>query len=305
MGPDWLIGVDTDTDVCAETHGKSSSQNQRGLRRKPRPDGADGASVYARFMVDVPRTRREPPMFRRVSVRGVEFLTPFMARVTLGGEELAGFAVDQPAASVRLLLPALGETELVMPTWNGNIFLLADGEPATIRTFTPRLFDSAVNELRLDVVIHEAGAASNWVQHVFVGDPAAISGPGRGYTVDPAASGFVVVGDETALPAIGQLLEGLPHDRPARVMIEVRQPEARMNLPKHPLAKVDWLHLPRGADPGAAMLETLAAAVIEPATRVWAAGEAGAMQRIRRHLFEQLDLPRAVATVRGYWKLRD
>jgi NADPH-dependent ferric siderophore reductase len=35
---------------------------------------------------------------------------------------------------------------------------------------------------------------------------------------------------------------------------------------------------------------------------VWAAGEAAAMQRIRRHLFDEREVPRAQATVRGYWK---
>ena len=36
--------------------------------------------------------------------------------------------------------------------------------------------------------------------------------------------------------------------------------------------------------------------------RVWAAGEAAAVQRIRRHLFEQRGLTRTQAVVRGYWK---
>ena len=44
--------------------------------------------------------------------------------------------------------------------------------------------------------------------------------------------------------------------------------------------------------------------MIEPDTRVWAAGEAGAMQRIRRHLFEERNLPRSRASIRGYWKVR-
>ncbi|MFQ5968503.1 MAG: siderophore-interacting protein [Acidimicrobiia bacterium] len=255
-------------------------------------------------MADSPRTRREPPRFRRVFVRGVEFLTPYMARVTFSGEELTGFTVGQPAASVRLLLSTPGEAALVMPTWDGNVFLLPDGERATIRTFTPQLSDSAAKELGLDVVIHAAGAASDWAQQAGQGDPAAISGPGRGYPIDPTATGFVLAGDETAIPAIGQLLEALPRDRPVQAMIEVRHPEARMSLSDHPLAIVDWVDLPTDAAPGDALLEAVAAAVIEPDNRVWAAGEAAAMQRIRRHLFEERDLPRAAATVRGYWKLR-
>ena len=208
-------------------------------------------------MTDVPRTRREPPRFRRVSVRGVTMPTPFMARVTLGGDVLDGFTVDLPAASVRLLLPTPETAELVMPTWDGNVFLLPDGERATIRTLTP-LFDSVANELSLEVVLHEAGAASDWVQGADIGDPVAISGPGRGYAIDPEATDFVLAGDETAMPAIGQLLEALSHDSRIRVMIEVRRPEARLSLPDHPLATVDWLDLEPGAAPGSALVEAVA-----------------------------------------------
>ena len=43
-------------------------------------------------------------------------------------------------------------------------------------------------------------------------------------------------------------------------------------------------------------------AELAPGTRVWVAGEAAAVQRVRRHLFEDQGLPRAQASVRGYWK---
>jgi NADPH-dependent ferric siderophore reductase len=41
---------------------------------------------------------------------------------------------------------------------------------------------------------------------------------------------------------------------------------------------------------------------IAPGERVWAAGEAAAVQRIRRHLFEERGMARPHTTVRGYWK---
>ena len=46
-----------------------------------------------------------------------------MRRVTLAGAELQGLVVEQPAASVRVLLPARGAA-LVIPAWTGNQFLL-------------------------------------------------------------------------------------------------------------------------------------------------------------------------------------
>src|SRR5215510_5216199 len=100
------------------------------------------------------RTRREPPRFRHVVVRRVEPRSPRLLRVTLAGPELEGLTVDQPAASVRLLLPSSADRELVMPTWNGNQFLLADGRRPVIRTFTPRRVDGEALELDLDVVVH-------------------------------------------------------------------------------------------------------------------------------------------------------
>jgi len=80
--------------------------------------------------------RREPPGFRRVEVRERVALTPYLTRVTLAGDELAGFTVTEPAASVRLLLPEPGG--LVIPEWNGNEFLFGDGRRPRIRTLTPR-----------------------------------------------------------------------------------------------------------------------------------------------------------------------
>jgi NADPH-dependent ferric siderophore reductase len=248
------------------------------------------------------RVRREPPPFRRVSVRSVETLTPRMARVTLGGPELEGFTVDQPGASVRLLIPSPGTSTLVIPTWNGNEFLLPDGMRPTIRTFTPRHVDVERLELVLDVVVHDGGAASTWACNAGAGALAAVSGPGRGYSIHPDATGFLLAGDETAIPAIAQLLETLPHDKPVQVIIEVADPEARLPLPEHPLATAEWCDLRPAAVPGTALLTAVRGVEIGLGASVWAAGEAAAMHRIRSHLFDDRGLARARVTVRGYWK---
>jgi NADPH-dependent ferric siderophore reductase len=248
------------------------------------------------------RSRREPPSFRHVAVRRVDYLTSRMVRVTLAGPDLEGFAVEQPAASVRLLLPSPGTSELVIPAWNGNEFLLPDGGRPTLRTFTPRRFEPGTLELDLEIVIHDGGTVSGWAQVAEVGDRAAISGPGRGYAVDRAATSFLLAGDETALPAIAQLLEALPATTPVQVHVEIAHPDARTGLPDHSQAEVEWYELPPGAAPGQALVTAVCNADVDPGARVWVAGEAAAMHRIRHHLFGDRALPRAQATVRGYWK---
>lgn len=249
------------------------------------------------------RTRREPPRYRQVTVQRVEDVSPHMVRVTLGGPELDGLQVDEPAASVRLLLPSPGADDLVMPTWNGNEFLLADGVRPTIRTFTPVRVDADALEVDLDVVVHDGGEASTWARSAAAGAPAALSGPGRGYDIDGEAPAFLLAGDETALAAMSQLLEALPGSAPVQVHVEVVHPDARIDLPDHPTATIVWHDLPAGASPGDTLVLAVQEADISPGAHVWAAGEAAAMQRIRRHLFDERGLTRAQSTVRGYWKL--
>jgi NADPH-dependent ferric siderophore reductase len=243
------------------------------------------------------RTRREPPAFRRLSVREAESVSRRMTRVILGGSELEGFSIDLPAASVRLLLPTDGELEI--PVWAGNEFLLNDGTRPIIRTFTPRRFDAGALELCLDVVLHGAGVASTWAETTEPGDEVAVSGPGRGYDIDPDATGFLLAGDETAIPAICQLLECLP-EVPIVAHLLVSDESARVDL--HRAVDITWHMMSNGSDRHDLLHNAIRTPDLSPDLQIWAAGEAAAMQRIRNYLFREIDFPRSQATVRGYWK---
>lgn len=249
-----------------------------------------------------PRTRREPPRFRDVIVQAVQPLSPWMVRVTLGGPDLDGFTVDEPAASVRLLLPSQPGAAIVRPVWTGNEFLLSDGQRPVIRTLTPLRSDPAARTFDVEIVRHEQGRASQWAAAAGPGTVAAMSGPGRGYTIDASADAFLVAGDETAIPAIGELLPLLPSGATVAVHIEIARPDARLALPERPGATIEWHHAAADAPPGTALADAVIAAAVAADTRVWVAGEAASVQRIRRHLFAERGLPRTNATIRGYWK---
>ena len=85
---------------------------------------------------------------------------------------------------------------------------------------------------------------------------------------------------------------------PVRVLVEIADPSARLALPDRDHTDATWLNLPAGVSSGAAV----GTADIGAATKVWVAGEAAALQRIRRVLFEDRALTRSQAAVRGYWK---
>jgi NADPH-dependent ferric siderophore reductase len=241
--------------------------------------------------------RREPPPFRRAEVASSEPVTRWLRRVTLAGPELESVRTSEPAASVRLLLPAPGEAELVLPTWHGNEFLAADGARPLLRTLTPIPLEP--ERLAVEVVVHDDGVASRWAQTARVGDPVAVSGPGRGSALDRRAPAYMLAGDETALPAIRQVLAALPPRLSVQVLVELAEPDAQIPLAAN---AVQWLDREPGNRPGTALVAAVAAADIAEGTRVWAAGEAAAMQSIRRHLFEARGIPRAHTIVRGYWK---
>jgi NADPH-dependent ferric siderophore reductase len=225
-----------------------------------------------------------------------------MVGLALGGDALEGLVVDEPAASVRLLLPSAGTAEVVVPAWSGNEFLLPDGSRPVIRTLTPSLVDAPATELDVRVVVHGAGPLSEWAEGVEPGAPAAVSGPGRGYTVDAEAPAFLLAGDETAVPAIAQLLEAIPGTTPVAVHVELAAGGRPLPLLEHRGGSVRWYEAGPDLPPGDALVGAVVGATIDPGARVWVAGEAAAVQRIRRHLFEERGLSRRQATVRGYWK---
>ncbi|MEP6625132.1 MAG: siderophore-interacting protein [Acidimicrobiia bacterium] len=248
------------------------------------------------------RIRRSPPPFRRATVTAVAPITPRLSRVTLTGADLAGLVVTEPGASIRLLLPPTGADELVIPTWRGNEFLLPDDSKPAIRTFTPSLVAPDATSLVLDVVRHGRGVASEWVDRVQIGDDTAVSGPGRGYTVDPTASEYLIAGDESAIPAIRQLLAALPTTMPTHVIVETTDESARVTLPRSSAASLDWVSSTADAPPGTALADAVIATPLDPDARVWVAGEAAAVQRVRRFLFTEREFPRTRTTIRGYWK---
>lgn len=245
--------------------------------------------------------RRPPGPFRQARVSSRVSLTPRLTRVTVRGSDLRLLDMSQPASSVRVLLPA-GEPPdaLDIPTWEGNRFVLADGRRPVIRTLTPRHFDREQGALQFDVVVHGDGPAARWASGGEIGTPVALSGPARGYDLDPAARHLVLGGDEAAYAAVCSIIEAVPSGVSVSVFLETGDGEARPPLPAG--GDVEWLVHEPDRGPSGALAERLGRVELPEDTRLWAAGEAAAMQRLRVTLFGARGLPRGRAVVRGYWK---
>jgi NADPH-dependent ferric siderophore reductase len=166
---------------------------------------------------------------------------------------------------------------------------------------TPRTSDRDPECLQFDVAVHGEGAASRWAATAAIGSPVAVSGPARGYEVDPAMTAMVLGGDETAFAAVGQIIEQVASTVPVSLYFELAPGGQVLPVPSHPRLEVNWLR-GDGRVPGGELAAALSGAQFDDGTRLWAAGEAAAMQRVRRQLHRERNISRSHAVIRGYWK---
>jgi NADPH-dependent ferric siderophore reductase len=253
---------------------------------------------------------------RTLRVLRTQRITPKMARVTLGGEELAGFPGEGPDQRIKLFFPLPGQRRPAMPRVSSGGPVWPPGEPRpVIRTYTVRRYDAVAGELDVDFVLHDGhGPAADWAAAAEPGDFVGVSEPGGRYRPDPTALAHLIVGDESALPAIATVLEALaaPPPRgaapgaPIEVYLEVADPGEEQPLPAGPGTGLHWLHR---ADrrPGQPLVEAVTAARAphgpDPARcQAWLSAEAGAVRAIRAHLLDERGLSRRMVYATGYWR---
>ncbi|HSP38957.1 MAG TPA: siderophore-interacting protein [Frankiaceae bacterium] len=250
---------------------------------------------------------RRPRIPLTTTVRRTEQLTPSLVRVVLGGGDLARFEPSPHADSYVKIVFLVPGVDYPRPL---DLNAVRDSLPAAaaprLRTYTVRQFDAESQELTVDVVVHgDEGLAGPWARRAAPGDEVLLMGPGGDYTPDPDADWYLLVGDESALPAIAVVAERLPEGIPAHLFLEVAGPEEEMPLTLPSSAQLTWLH--RGsARPGTALLP----AVTELAWRTgrvhaFVHGEAGFVRRLRQLLFVEREVPRSQVSISGYWRYGD
>ena len=238
-------------------------------------------------------------------VTTVEWLTPSLVRVVLGGPGLAGFTMPEDTDTyVNLAIPPAGAPY-------GAVF-----EPAAVREahpqevwpvrrrYTVRSWDEVTGHLTLDFVVHgDSGTAGPWAAAVAPGDVLVFEGPGSGYRPDASADWYLMVGDESALPAIAASLEALPSKASVVVRLVCDGPDHEIELPSPGDLDLRWLHRTGAADD----VDLLADAVSDldfPAGRVHAFvhGEAQEIRLVRRHLLTERGLDRRDMSCSPYWR---
>ncbi|MFF9686721.1 siderophore-interacting protein [Streptomyces sp. NPDC014623] len=251
------------------------------------------------------RPQRRTPKAQGAQVLRTEQVTPHMVRVILGGDGLADFSLGGYTDHyIKLCFAPEGAGH----SHPFDMARIREEYPRelwpTTRTYTVRSWDPATRELAVDFVVHgDEGLAGPWAARAQPGDQVTFLGPGGGYAPDPSADWHLLVGDESALPAIAASLEHMPEGALVHAFIEVPDAAEEQKLVAPDGVSVTWLH--RGGHP---VGEALVAAVTglefpEGEVQAFVHGEAGFVKEIRRHLRLERGIPLKQLSISGYWRL--
>jgi NADPH-dependent ferric siderophore reductase len=287
------------------------------------------------------------------TVAAVAVLSPHFVRVTFTGHDLELFGdtcLDQRIKVVLPLRDAGGTDPFAdLPRgedWYAAWRALPRERQNPFRTYTVRAVRPGRREVDVDFVRHgDGGPASAWAARVEVGHRCVLIGPDRrgdsalvGVEWRPgAATEVLLAGDETAVPAIGSILESLPADTRGQAFLEVPTAEDVLPLEAPDGIEVRWLPRVAGMDAavpphGARLAQVLRAELTvgpahpgvadpepvdvdgeplwetpveepEGAAFAWLAGEATVIRSLRRHLVRDRGWDRRNVAFMGYWRL--
>lgn len=239
-----------------------------------------------------------------VAVAAIERLSPRMARITFEGPVLDEMPADEPGEIVTFIWPVAG-TEVILPTEGWKFPPEAKDQHS--RNYTVRRFlaEDGTRRLVADFVLHgDHGTATAWAGRAQVGDRLGVAGPRLHWVSDAEADWTLLVGDETALPAIAATLETLPAGHPVIAYVEVDSPAEEQQLDLACDARITWLS--RDGEPagtGTRLVDAVRAAELpEGRAKVWAAGESMAIRDVREHLRDERGFPPETLHAIGYWR---
>lgn len=256
-----------------------------------------------------------------LEVLRTERLAPHWMRVTLGGGEIDSFRPMGYDQWFRLFIPVGGDAGLErVPAKAHKLFgylkflRIPDGERPVMRNYTVRAFRPATTEreaeIDVDFVLHgsasngTAGPASRWAETCAPGDRVLIIDEGLTFNPERGTDRVVLVGDETALPAIASICASLPATASGSAIVEVPTEEDALEFAHPDGVSVQWLVRPNDVEPGSLALATLRGLTLPDAPfHTYAAGEQALASGVRKQLVSERGVDRNTVSFCGYWKI--
>ena len=250
----------------------------------------------------LPRRVRHELRFRRLEVRATERVTPHLVRITLGGDQMQGFTSPGFDDHAKLFFPDEQTGALLLPTVGPDGPSWPAGAKPAMRDYTPLRHDPAAGTLQFDFALHEAGPATRWAERARVGDILGVGGPRGSFIVPTDFDWHLLIGDDTALPAISRRLAELPEGARVLVLAEIDGEADRIPLPTRARLELHWVH--RASSAGANPLLDALRGLTLPAGdfHAWIACESAAAKALRAHLVDERGANPKWIRASGYWR---
>lgn len=248
-------------------------------------------------------------------VRSVR-LRPSYVRLTFAG--LDGLERRGADHWCRLFFTREGQDVLALPSRTSEIgwYLQYLATPKSrrpwVRAYTIRNARPEAGEVDIDFVIHgdrdgNIGPASRFALDASPGDRVGFLDQGVGFTPDHPHDGTLLIGDETALPAIAGICSALLDSAQGVAIIEIPKASDRQPFPAPPGIEVSWIvrdQSPHGdARPGSLALQALMSAKLpEGVVHAHAIGESALATGARRHLVQDREFSKRHVDFAGYWR---
>ena len=252
----------------------------------------------------------------RAEVERAQRISPHFVRVTLGGEALQNWRHLGFDQWFRLALPIAEETcfDRLSDRFDMRGYLkylsLPKATRPVIRNYTVREFRAEQGEMDIDFVVHGTeGFAGNWAASLPIGSPVALLDQGCGFTLNPDADRVLLAGEESALPALLGVLRDLPAHTVGDAIIEIPDAADRQPAPGPAGVRQHWIVRPESARPGLLALDTLkqiaTGGTAEPGQlSAFVVGEQQLASGGRKHLVNELGVPKSAVKFCGYWRQR-
>ncbi|MGN8083722.1 siderophore-interacting protein [Variovorax sp. 22077] len=250
-----------------------------------------------------PRRVRHELRFRKLAVKTVQRVTPHLIRVTLTGDDLAGFQSPGFDDHVKLFFPDPATGKLSLPTMGPEGPVWPEGRP-TMRDYTPRRHDAKAGTLEIDFALHEAGPATQWAEQAKAGDILGVGGPRGSFIVPTEFDWHLLIGDDTALPAISRRLAELPAGARAVVLAEIDSEADEIAFDTQAELILKWAHR-RGTEPGLShvLLDALKAIELPAGDfHAWVGCESAIAKALRAHLVGERGANPKWTRASGYWR---
>jgi NADPH-dependent ferric siderophore reductase len=238
-----------------------------------------------------------------LTVQHQQWLSPHTVRITAGGPGFDALRMNEftdKYAKIIFADPGLGLT----PPYDLAALresLPPDRRPVT-RTYTLRRADVARQQVAIDFVVHgDEGIAAPWAAGAQPGEFLTLSGAGGAYRPDPVSDWHLLVGDESALPAICSALVALPGDARGVAYLETCDPGEYLDATPPSGMDVIWLHRPQPGSQPRLLADALAAGPwLRGRADVFAHGERESMKAVRSALKARL-ADGDQLSLSGYW----